>query len=513
LAQSVQFLSGALDKGLFPELPSLWDSWKSQVVTSSMQDAVELFDSTLRTKIDSIGASDNMPSVDEFNHIIGSARNASLVFYRELVGDFINGGSSKSLEQLLASLEEQLKNRYQSTLSTFQENMKTVLKERSRFEFSKFLQQVPQAYEGQDLVEPSQLQTQLNQFALVRVQVFEQVAMKFESKKNKAVLPETWVPASFPTSYKTHPVDELRVELQNQIDSLLVENDKGIANVMKASAVVAVKSVDDVLTNNSAVLMSLDELEKFSTNVVEKAVLDVFPGELGRPWMKAIHPLFEQTTQQIKLEIEKKLNQFRRAHEERLYEWFKKNSEKALGGYRDMKRTIEVSLLPLDESDLVREHAGAVTALLTSLDSDLGAAKFNASNPYRGTRSSLDSIVDQELQKLKKKNIELWKVHSDEATQCAFELNSQYVGLNCPQGWFCWFKVWPGAHKRRSTEHLMQCFAQGRNPPSESIRTQIFESWYEKELGKEVAEVRSNMWIALVSLLVPIAWIFYIKKA
>jgi hypothetical protein len=59
----------------------------------------------------------------------------------------------------------------------------------------------------------------------------------------------------------------------------------------------------------------------------------------------------------------------------------------------------------------------------------------------------------------------------------------------------------------------MQCFAQGRNPPSESIRTQIFESWYEKELGKEVAEVRSNMWIALVSLLVPIAWIFYIKKA
>jgi hypothetical protein len=170
-------------------------------------------------------------------------------------------------------------------------------------------------------------------------------------------------------------------------------------------------------------------------------------------------------------------------------------------------------MLPLDEDKLVAEHTKAVSALVTSLDVDLGAAKFKDSTPYKETRTTVDGVIDNELQKLRKKNIELWKVHSDEATQCAFELNTQYVNLNCPQGWFCWFKVWPAAHRTRSWDHLLQCFKDSKmQAPSPSIQSQIFDSWYEKELGKEVAEVRNNMWIAFLSVLVPIAWIFYIKR-
>jgi hypothetical protein len=259
--------------------------------------------------------------------------------------------------------------------------------------------------------------------------------------------------------------------------------------------------------------MSLAEFEKFHSSVLNRAVQQVFPAELGgRVWMKDIKPLYSETVKQISKEVEGKLAQYKATHEERLYEWFRKNSEKALAVYRDMKRTVEVSMLPLDESALEREHGKAVQALMVSLDVDLGACKFNESVPYKEARSGLDSVVDSELQKLRKKNIELWKVHSDEATQCAFELNTQYVAMNCPQGWFCWFRVWPGSHRSRSLEHLHQCFSQNPTPPSDSIQNQIFESWYDKELGREVAEVRSNMWIALISVLVPIVWIIYIKK-
>ena len=514
LAQSIQFLAGALDKGLFPELPSLWQSWKHQVIDSSLKDAVELFDTTLRKKIDVFGASESIPSVDEFNAVSCTARNESLIFFSELVVDFLP--EHQTMTSLVHDLETQLKQRHETSLDAYLESIKIYLKEKSRSEFSKFLQLVPSAYQGHDLVEPSVLQSSLGQLAVGCVEELSGVVGRFDvagiDEKTRC-LPSNWLRAGFPEGFKTkHPVDDLRMELQNQIDSLLVENDKGIANVVKSSAITAIKSVDDVVTNASSTLMSGEELEKFNQKVIERALTLVFVQELGRPWMRSISPLYEDTTKFIQKEIQLKLNQFKAAHEERLYEWFRKNSEKALSVYRDMKRTIEVSRLPLDESDLVREHTKAVSALVTSLDEDLGGIKFNASSAYRETRSSLNNVVETELVKLKRKNIELWKVHSDEATQCAFELNAQYVNMHCPQGWFCWFKVWPGSHRSRSWEHLMQCFGTKQGGPSQGIQNQIFDSWYEKELAKEVAEVRSNMWIAMVSVLVPIAWILYIKR-
>jgi hypothetical protein len=510
LAQKIQFLAMALDKGMFPQLPSLWDSWRVQVMDSSMNDAVELFDSILRSKIESHEATEAMPSVDEFNTICESARNSTLVLYSELVSDFLSDGDV-SLASMLTHLDAHLNARYTTCLSTYLESIKSILREKSRQEFSKFLQQVPSAYNGQDLVEPLVLQTNLAALAVGRIEAFQKWTRRFDSSGTSQLV---WEQASFPTTYKTHPVDELRMELQSQIDSLLVENEKGISNVMKSSAVTAIKSVDDVLLNASSVLMSTGELDKFNQQVIGKAVAEVFTQELGRDWMKKISPLFNETSDLIRREVQAKLNQFKTVHEERLYEWFRRNADKALSVYRDLKRSIELSMLPLDEEKLVTEHAKAVAALITNLDADLGASKFKDSSPYKETRTMLDGVIDNELQKLRRKNIELWKVHSDETTQCAFELNTQYVNLHCPQGWFCLSRIWPGAHRQRCWDHLMQCFKASKiSAPSESIQRQIFESWFEKELAKEVAEVRNNMWMVLVSLLVPIAWVVYIKRS
>jgi hypothetical protein len=210
VAQSIQFLATALDQGLFPELPSLWQSWKSQVVDASLNDAIDLFDKTMREKVDAKGASDSMPSVDEFNRISSHARNASLVFYSELVHDFLDRDHGHSMDALLFHLEEQLKARHTQSLETYTESIRTLLREKSRAEFSAFLQQVPKAFGGQDLVEPKILDTALSEFALAHVKTFQSVVKKFEPSGES--VSSTWPKAGFP-AYKLHPVDELRVEL------------------------------------------------------------------------------------------------------------------------------------------------------------------------------------------------------------------------------------------------------------------------------------------------------------
>ena len=520
-AQSLYFLAKALEKGLFPQIPSLWASWRTQVIDSSLADAVALFDQQLAERIDSHGSSDSIPSADVFNDVASNARKVSLVLYTELVRDFINDSESRvSLAELLPQLETEMDARHARSFSQYMESAKSFLREKLKVEFTKFLSEIPTVFDGKDLVEPEVLQRQLGKLAIARIEKFESLVTKFAPVSDtSADLPEKWQRAAFP-QLKLHPVDELRGDLQTQIDSLLVENDKAILNVIKTSIVSSVKSVDDVLGSASTTLFSTKELDEFAQKIVAGAEAR-FEKEVGGPtnrqWMKSVAPHYESALKTIESEVKEKLGKFRSAHQDRLYEWFRKNSEKSINVYRDMKRTIEMSMLPCDEQVMDFEHGKAVAGLVHSLDEDLGGKKFNDTAPYRETRARLDELIHGEFGKLRNKNIELWKVHSDEATQCAYDLNVQYEDLHCPQGWFCWFKVLPRSHATKSREHLMDCFetskraASSAPPPSESIRQQIFDSWYEKELGREVAEVKSNMWIALVSLIVPIAWIVYIK--
>ena len=518
--QSVYFLAKALEKGLFPQMPSLWASWRAQVVETSMKDAFGLFDSTLAEKIDSVGPTDAMPGATEFNRITSEARNMSLVLYAELVRDFLadqSGGADGEpvleLSQLVPQLDEQLRARHTVSHTQYMDAVKQFLGEKLRVEFTSFLAKIPAVFDGKDLIEPGHLQAELGRLAIERVNEYARVVARFATNPDPVGLPDTWPAATFP-AFKIHPVDELRGELQSQIDSILLENDKGIANLIKAGIVAAVSAADDMLGNASSTLFSSGELAGLNQRVLATATAR-FEQSVGvggpRAWMREISPQYENAGKKIAEEIGSRFHKFKSSNEDRLYEWFRKNSDKALNVYRDMKRTVETSMLPCDEAVMEREHGRAVEGLVHALDVDLGAARFNDSAPYRETRGRLDAVVDGEYAKLRKKNIELWKVHSDEATHCAFELNAQYVDLHCPQGWFCWFKVWPGSHRAGSAAHLFECFARSGKPPSASIQTQIFESWYEKELAREAAEVKNNMWIALVSLLVPIAWIVYVR--
>ena len=508
--QTLYFLTKALDKGTFPQLPSLWQSWRSEVVASSFQDAFNAFEVEM-LKLVAEKNKTVVVSSSEFNSISGHARTASLNLYAALAQDFLNGNEKEvQLESILAELDAKLKETHHQTFLQFMEKVKEFIEERRKYFFSSFLTLIPSVVEKELLLEPAVLQARLAELALRTVAEFGLVVDRFDTKKesNELLLPKNWDKAAFPV-FQTDPIDSLRIELQNQIDSIILENMKSIANLIKASAITAVASVDELLASVSGTLFSTTELSNFVKKVIERA-LAVYDSELGRAWIKSIAPQYEDGVKQIRSLVKSKTQKFEYAHQDLLFEWFRKTSEKALTVYRDLKRTIETSRLPCEEEDMERAHSKAVTALIHAMDVELGASKFNDTKPYLETRSRMEALVETELVKLRKKNVELWKVHSDEATLCASELNLRYTESFCPQGWFCWFKLWPGAFKARSKEHLMTCL--GSSNLSLNMKDLVFESYFEKELSKDVSEVRNNMWMALVSLLVPVAWIVYIKR-
>ena len=507
--QAVYFLANALNKGLFPELPSLWNSWRTQVIESSLKDSFELFNATL-------GKMDNstvVPSLADFEAISVSARNSSLILFKELVRDF---GTEEIVASSIDSLESQMRDRFYSSAKAYAESVGLFVLEKMRHELSHFLNQVNERiFRGTDLVDPKLLDTEMKKLFEKSLVDFDSILAMFATKPSSWF--DRWDRVSIESSKTTLVLKNLKSEIQNQMDSIKGENDKGIRKLISAAVTEAVKSVDSNLVDPPD-LLTLNQLEQFHTKTTKDArrVFDNFLGS-NMKWIVQFNPSFNEAVVQIKSEVGLKLEKFIFHHNARLSEWLRKQAQKALTVYIDMKRTIETSVLPCDESVLRNQHEKAVLALTDSLDREYGALKFNDTDVYRETRAGLDEVVSSEFEKLELKNIELWKIHSDEATQCGFEMNAKYTEENCPQGWFCWFKVWPAHHREISMDHLLQCFGRpskrkGVVPPRD-IQERVFSSWYEKELAKEAGEVRNNMWIAGISLVVPLVWIFYIRYA
>jgi hypothetical protein len=370
--------------------------------------------------------------------------------------------------------------------------------------------------DGHRIIEdPFILREKLDNMMDTRVESFRRAVDLYDTNPvSLEEWPRNFEHGRFP-DFKIHPIAELRSELLSQINSICAENDKLVSQLFQAGIVSAVKSVDHVIEVGGTKLMTLTELELFGNSTISGAVAvlqtEVVNG--GGEWIKtSAKRQLEVATETVRSEVGIKLRKFYQSHEIRLSEWLRKISQKSIQVYQDIKRVIETSMLPCEEGVLAAEHARAVTALISTIDVEHAASRFNDTNPYRDMRMSLDEVVGEEISKLERKNIELWKIHSDEATRCGEEMNEKYVQENCPQGWFCLFKIIPSYHRQIAMDHLMQCFASKRGTvPPQAIQSRVFDSWYEKELAKEAADVKSNMWIAIVSIIVPIVWIGYIR--
>merc|ERR1712113_1049200 len=101
---------------------------------------------------------------------------------------------------------------------------------------------------------------------------------------------------------------------------------------------------------------------------------------------------------------------------------------------------------------------------------------------HKGALHSLNTVLEEGHQHVRQKNIELWKVHSDEATRCAVREN-RAVMAKC--GLTCLFNKVPSVHKVTCQRHLFDCFARSGTGSrmSPQMQAKVFENWYEKDLA------------------------------
>merc|ERR1712183_504962 len=111
-----------------------------------------------------------------------------------------------------------------------------------------------------------------------------------------------------------------------------------------------------------------------------------------------------------------------------------------------------------------------------------------------GAMRNVNNVLEEGLQHIRAKNVELWKVQSDEGTRCALREN-RAIERQC--GLSCLFNKVPRVHKVTSQQNLTMCFARSGTGSrmSQSMQLQVFNNWYEKDLAHDAAAVWNNFMI------------------
>merc|ERR1712037_1091330 len=147
--------------------------------------------------------------------------------------------------------------------------------------------------------------------------------------------------------------------------------------------------------------------------------------------------------------------------------------------------------MPVSENDLEVEHRNLANTMRDHLGEH--GRELSDTDSFQRAMRSLNAVLEEGLQHARQKNVELWKVHSDEATRCALKKN-QAVELPC--GLFCLFNKVPTVHKRTSQRHLADCLSLSGagSRMSVSMQQQVFENWYSKDLARDASTVWNNFY-------------------
>jgi len=220
-------------------------------------------------------------------------------------------------------------------------------------------------------------------------------------------------------------------------------------------------------------------------------------------WMKSeIHYKTHRALVQTEI-YDSCLSRFAAANEQKLITHFRTALERCGASYKARKAHLA---MPVSEGDLEAEHNNLATSVREALDEQAGhAGDLKDTDAYSSVVKSLQAILDEGGQYARQKNVELWKVHSDEATRCAL-LKNQAVLRQC--GLLCFFNKVPGIHKSTCQQHLQKCLAASSGSGmSPQMQLQVFENWYIKDLAHDASTVWNNFYIgsALLGLLLILA--------
>ena len=481
---SVHFLVAGLRRGLFPTLPSLWNAWQTQISEASLKDATAVF----ARSISSTGGSDAA-----FDAMVAQARSRAHDFYSQLVRDFGNATDFKNLESALRGKHQEAWERWQAAARAAVEAAARNASHAFSQKLTDHLNPLPAS--------PQEISRSIDAFSREVIDKFSDTISAYSSSGASA-LPLEWPRAALPLP-SPGPLANLRVELASIGDLLVAESTRRAAGAVELAAAAALRHAEEATAARGEQLLGSAELREWG-NSVKLAALSVFERELLPRWAwMEITESFMQGKKLVETETESRLNRFRLAHQTRLADWFRKTGDRLVGEYREVKRQMELTALPSEEGKLADDHNKIKAAVFEKLDEMAGRTADTAQ--FVEAKEKINTAMRMEWERLRSKNVELWKVHSDEATQCGLELNKQYRALNCWNGWICLFQMVPQYHKSKSQEHLDECFERSSRMPV-SMRHAVFESWYEKDLSRESSEVYKNLFITFLTCALPLIW-------
>jgi len=467
LSNALRFMLKGLRDGMFHELPSVWESWTLHIAEVSLDDAEKWF-GALAQEIDK--KQEPLITISVFNERLLSAREKVIEFYKSMLKDF---NISPNLPDLQRRMDMQLS----PVIQTYHDRVRRWIGDFSahvneEYKYILAEQQLPTDTQALDTAGQHALSSFVANFT-GELKAFSYSA----GGKDQVKMP----------NLVEDPVNHLTSALTAKLVARQFENERQTQTLFKKAVDAADYTVSRELNQSSDRLYTKRQVSEIS-NELEKRCKHILHEHLSKYAWAESSPHYRTNRALLEDQFRGRVAQFSAENDKRLDVFFRDTLHRIRDAYAS---SVKVVILPATEGNIDNEHNGFAERAKTQWKSNAG--NFSDTKPFEDGTSRLNGFLDGELKNLKAKNIELWKIHSDEATRCAVAANNA-VSARC--GWFCMYKWFPWSHKRVARQNLKECFAKTRSSIDGELQLQVFLVWYDKDLAHEADAV----WVGFKTL-------------
>jgi len=473
LAQALSFLVRGLETNLFPELPSMWLSWSEQVAERSLQDAISWF-GTLTKRI-------QFSSVRIFVGEIKSAEERAEEFYIKLLEDFDTSKNIDGLKLAIIEIKDEVMKTFQSKARIHFQNLINDAEEQFNKETEKI--EFP--------MEPPKLKIVLEKG---KDKYIDNLSKKWDVFR---ALPDEEANVTVSTGFweGAAPTLLLRNHLETSVHAKIGDNDRSIQVLFQNAMQTVLSSCEFELSAHRQRLFGRKAMQDFANKQLTSAT-QLFEANLeAYEWVK-FHDQFKLHRSHIQTEAQEKIRRFELENHGSLNAYFNQVFEEAWEHYKVKKNSLR---LPLDDQELETAQEELRLESLQLIPTIVKDADVSDTQQHTDCGIKLEKNMKKEYQRLANKNVELWRVHSDEATNCAQE-RLKVEEKQCTLMGNCLFHFVPYLHRDICSRFLYDCLQKHQTSRliSSAMQQKIFESWYEKDLQYDATYTKNNFWAVFI---------------
>lgn len=190
------------------------------------------------------------------------------------------------------------------------------------------------------------------------------------------------------------------------------------------------------------------------------------------------------------------MGRFAAANSARITDHMRSGLERAVAAYRGNRSAIQ---MPAAEPEVEAAHTQLAKFVREGLA--LHGKGVDDTETFIDAHRRLEGVLVEGYQQIRQKNVELWKVHSDDATRCAAH-SIREQELRC--GVICLFNSVPWVHKSYCRRFLRHCFQKSEiaSRMLPDMQNQVFEIWYTRDLGIASQRATNHFTMLFCTLLV-----------